>query len=93
MKVEHIVIEGSGSFTAILDGREAGKMTYFETGENRISIDHTEVVAAYKGKGVGKELLETAAEYARDNNYKIIPLCSYAKTLMERSSAYDDVLH
>ena len=93
MKVEHTENEGAGSFTAMLEGREAGKMTYTEAGENRISIDHTEVVAAYKGKGVGKELLETAAEYARNNNYKIIPLCSYAKTLMERSSSCDDVLH
>lgn len=92
MKVDHIVIEGSGSFTAMLEGREAGKMTYTVAGENRISIDHTEVVAAYKGKGVGKELLETAAEYARDNNCKIIPICSYAKKLMERSSSFDDVL-
>ncbi len=93
MQVKHTENEGSGDFTAVLEGREAGKMTYTASGENKFSIDHTEVVSTYKGKGVGKELLNTAAEYARNNNYKIIPICSYAKTLMERSSEYDDVLN
>ncbi|WP_084810950.1 GNAT family N-acetyltransferase [Gillisia limnaea] len=32
------------------------------------------------------------AEYARENNLKIVPACSYAKKVMEKSSYYDDVL-
>ncbi len=93
MQVKHTENDGSGDFTALIEGREAGKMTYTSTGENKFSLDHTEVISTYKGKGVGKELLKSAAEYARNNNYKIVPVCSYAKKLMERSSDYDDVLN
>ncbi len=41
-------------------------------------IEHTEVDESLEGKGVGKQLVHTAVEYARTHNIKIstaVPLC------------------
>lgn len=92
MEIEREDQGATGIFKAIMDGREAGKMTYTKSGDNKIIIDHTEVNSEYQGKGVGKAMVEKSAEYAREENLKIHPQCSYAKKIMERSSDYDDVL-
>ena len=59
--------EKHGSFEALIDGKKAGLMTYTWAGEDRFIIDHTEVEEAYNGKGVGKEMLIKAVEFAREN--------------------------
>ncbi len=92
MEIERVDQGSSGYFKATIDGRDAGKMTFTRRGDNEITIDHTEVNSEYQGKGVGKAMVEKSAEYAREENLKIIPNCSYAKKVMERSSGFDDVL-
>jgi len=84
--------EKHGSFEAIIDGNRAGLMTYTWAGEDRFIIDHTEVEEAYNGKGVGKEMLIKAVEYARENNKKIIPLCPFAKATFQKNEDLQDVL-
>ena len=92
MEIEREDQGNSGYFKAVVDGREAGKMTYTRSGDNQITIDHTEVNSEYQGQGVGKAMVEKSAEYARQENLKIRPQCSYAKKVMERTSDFDDVL-
>ncbi|HSP40596.1 MAG TPA: GNAT family N-acetyltransferase [Gillisia sp.] len=92
MDIENVDQETNGYFKAVIDGREAGKMTYSRSQNNQITIDHTEVNSEYQGKGVGKAMVEKSAEFARNENLKISPQCSYAKKVMERSSDFDDVL-
>jgi len=67
-------------------------MTYTWAGEDRFIIDHTEVEEAYNGKGVGKEMLIKAVEFARENNKKIIPLCPFAKATFQKNEDLQDVL-
>ncbi|WP_185113220.1 MULTISPECIES: GNAT family N-acetyltransferase [unclassified Chryseobacterium] len=81
-----------GSFEAQIDGQKAGLMTYTWAGEDRFIIDHTEVEDAYNGKGVGKEMLLKAVEFARENNKKIIPLCPFAKATFQKNEDLQDVL-
>ena len=84
--------EKHGSFEAIIDGNRAGLMTYTWAGEDRFIIDHTEVEEAYNGKGVGKEMLIKAVEFARENKKKIIPLCPFAKATFQKNEDLQDVL-
>ncbi|UOE38972.1 GNAT family N-acetyltransferase [Chryseobacterium oryzae] len=84
--------EKNGSFEAYIDGQKAGLMTYTWAGEERFIIDHTEVEEAYNGKGVGKEMLIKAVEFARENNKKIIPLCPFAKATFQKNADLQDVL-
>ncbi|AZA63153.1 N-acetyltransferase [Chryseobacterium indoltheticum] len=84
--------EKHGSFEALIDGNKAGLMTYTWAGEDRFIIDHTEVEEAYNGKGVGKEMLIKAVEFARENGKKIIPLCPFAKATFQKNEDLRDVL-
>jgi len=81
-----------GSFDAIEDVKEAGKMTYTWAGDSKFIIDHTEVSPDFNGKGVGKKLVLAAVDYARANNVKIIPLCPFAKSVFDKVEEIRDVL-
>ncbi len=93
MKIEHHETTGQGRFEARDENKFAGKLEYSRKEENKMVIEHTEVDPGFQGEGVGKKLVQEAAEYARQNNMKINPVCSYAKKVLERSSDYDDVLN
>lgn len=93
MKIEHNETTGQGRFEAKEENRFAGKLEYTRKEDNKMVIEHTEVDPGFQGGGVGKDLVHQAAEYARNNNLKIIPVCSYAKKVLERTSDYDDVLN
>lgn len=67
------------------------EITYVPTGEDRIIIDHTYVSNELRGQGIARKLLDEVANYARTENKKVIPLCSYAKTQMEKHEEYHDL--
>ena len=76
----------------MIDGQQAGKMTYSWAGDQKFIIDHTEVDPIYKGQGVGREMVYKAVEYARGNHLKIVPLCPFAKATFEKNKEIQDVL-
>ncbi|GAA4158967.1 GNAT family N-acetyltransferase [Chryseobacterium ginsenosidimutans] len=84
--------EKHGNFEAFIEGNRAGLMTYTWAGEERFIIDHTEVEEAYNGKGVGKEMLLAAVDFARKNGKTIIPLCPFAKATFQKHEELQDVL-
>ncbi|MCL6658445.1 GNAT family N-acetyltransferase [Paenibacillus amylolyticus] len=74
-------------------GDIAAVMTYVISSPELYIIDHTLVENAYRGQGLGDELIKAMVEYARENGIKILPLCPFAKGRFERISEYADVLH
>lgn len=68
------------------------EITFVPSGADKITIDHTYVSDSLKGQGIGQQLVKSVAEYAREENKKIIPLCSYAKRVMTKDEEYKDVL-
>lgn len=75
------------------NGDIAAVMTYVISNPELYIIDHTLVENAYRGQGLGDQLVEAMVEYARENGIKILPLCPFAKGRFERFSEYADVLH
>ena len=45
-----------------------------------------------KAKILAKIMVIKAAEYARENNIKIIPLCAFAKSVFDKVPEFSDVL-
>lgn len=68
------------------------EITYTHQNEGVIVADHTYVSEELRGQGVAGQLFNQLIAFARENNYKIIPQCSYVKTKMEKTNEYDDVL-
>ncbi|WP_185151671.1 GNAT family N-acetyltransferase [Chryseobacterium sp. SN22] len=92
IEIQHTNDEKRGNFEAFMDGTHAGLMTYTWAGEDRFIIDHTEVDDAYNGKGVGKEMLYAAVDFARKKGKTIIPLCPFAKATFQKEEEIQDVL-
>jgi predicted GNAT family acetyltransferase len=92
MHAQHSKENTKGLFQ-IVDGTTiAGDMTYSDTGNGLIIIDHTDVNPEYKGQGIGKLLVLEAVKYARENDIKIIPVCPFAKSVFEKLDEIKDVL-
>jgi predicted GNAT family acetyltransferase len=81
-----------GAFFIERDGEWIAEMTYRREGTRKLVIDHTEVDESLRGRGVGEEMVEEAVKYARANNLLIKPDCPFAKSVLEKSEDYEDVL-
>ena len=69
------------------------RITWKNGGNNIIVIDHTIVDPSLRGQGVAGKLLQKVVEMAREENLKIVPVCSYAVVKLTRTDEYKDVLH
>ncbi|MEO7924976.1 MAG: GNAT family N-acetyltransferase [Chitinophagaceae bacterium] len=73
-----------GAFFVAEEGKRLAEMTYTLPGPEKMIIDHTEVKDVLRGKNVGYLLFETAIEYAKKNELKIIPLCPFASSVFKK---------
>lgn len=72
------------------DGQMLGEITWYLQGDTMV-MDHTYVSTTLRGQGVAKQLLDEAAIYAREHQYKMQALCSYVVTAFKRYDEYEDV--
>lgn len=90
--VKHESEGEKGFFYIEEDGNILAKMTYVWAGTDRIIIDHTEVNDLLRGKGAGKMMVSKAVDFAREKGIKIVPLCPFAKSVMNKVKEFQDVL-
>ena len=80
------VKKGTKSFyVGDVEEKPLAEMTFVPSDDNTIIIDHTYVSNELRGQGVAKLLLEELLEWAKKENIKVVPVCSYAKAQMEKN--------
>ncbi len=92
MDIQHKSGESKGAFFVKDKDDVKAKISYSKAGTSQIIIDHTEVSDELRGENIGKKLVEYAVNYARENKLKVIPLCPFAKAVIERDESLQDVL-
>ncbi|MDY3051922.1 MAG: GNAT family N-acetyltransferase [Ndongobacter sp.] len=60
------------------NGETVGVINWEYNEEGDMVITHTIVSDKLRGMGAGMKLLNKAVEYAKENNLKIVPVCSFA---------------
>ncbi|OMP67316.1 GNAT family N-acetyltransferase [Domibacillus epiphyticus] len=73
------------------EGRRVAEITYVPAGEGKINANHTYVSEELRGGGTAGQLLDALVGYARENDLKIVPTCSYVVAKFDRGREYDDV--
>jgi uncharacterized protein len=82
-----------GIFYVEQNKQVVAQMTYTWAGNTKIIIEHTEVDDSLGGNGIGKLMVEKAVQFARDKSIKIIPRCTFAKSIFDKTEEFKDVLN
>lgn len=80
-----------GVFYLEANGEAIAEMAYRKE-PGRMVIEHTEVDESLRGQNIGYQLVEQGVEYARSAHLTIVPLCRFAKSIIERHKDFQDVL-
>jgi predicted GNAT family acetyltransferase len=92
MHIQHKTTDKHGTFYIEQDGDTVAEIVYSQQENGPMVIEHTEVDEQLRGKNIGNELVERAVEYAREKDYKITPVCVFAKAVFDKNEEYKDVL-
>ena len=93
MQIQHEDDGRSGRFFIEENGQQLAELYYEWHAPDHFTILHTEVDDSLGGKGIGKQLLTHAVEYARTRNVLIRPVCPFAKKVMEASDEYQALIY
>ncbi len=82
-----------GSFFIEQDGRQLAELD-FEVKNNVLNAYHTGVRPELEGQGIAGKLFDEMVKYARENNYTVIPSCSYILAKFRRNpDGFADIWH
>ena len=71
----------STEILAMENGKLLGKIE-FVLSDKKMTILHT--YAYESGRGIGTMLMQTAVEWAKEHDYTIIPVCSFAQKYLSK---------
>lgn len=92
MQIEFTQTEERGTFAATEDGRALGALNLDLKAEGVVVAHRTFVDPEARGMGVAGKLLAALLTWARANQMKIVPACSYVQRKMAADEATHDLL-
>jgi predicted GNAT family acetyltransferase len=67
-------------------------VAYYSALPGRITITHTEVPTALRGRGIGSVLVRGALELARTEGLKVVSRCPFVSAYLGKHPEYNDLL-
>ena len=92
ISIQHTETDRNGLFETWLGDTQVGEMTYQRPTPHRMIIDHTRVFDGFEDRGIARQMVLAAVDFARANSRHIVPVCSYARALLTRTYEYKDIL-
>lgn len=78
-------------YTIAVQGQVAGFAQFFDHDGQRVFF-HTEIGKEYGGQGLGSRLVAGALDDVRAAGLRIVPICPFVKSYLERHHQYDDLV-
>lgn len=85
------VTQESDRFSIAVDGQEVGFAEYADRDGQRI-FPHTEVAAAFEGRGLATILVGEALKATRDAGLRIVAVCPLVAAFVRKHHEFDDVV-
>ena len=93
MLIQHKQTDNGGIFFVPGEDEDyAAELTYAASDPTTMIIDHTEVADELRGQNIGYQLVHAAVEYARSHHMKILPVCRFAKAIIDKKPEFQDVV-
>lgn len=71
-------------------GKKLAEITWKKQGDV-LYVDHTFTDPSLRGQGIAGQLVDKVAEYARQENLKIMPICPYVVRKFNEDEQYSDL--
>lgn len=84
MEIKKRLENNKGSFFIEKDGLQVAELD-FEIKDNVLDAFHTGVRPELEGQGIAGRLFNEMVKFARENNYKVKPSCSYINAKFRRN--------
>ena len=88
--IQHDEVHGRGEFFVERGGRRVAELTYSTSGSEAV-VGHTWVDPSLRGGPLAPSLVDAVVEWARREQRKIVPVCSYVRAVFTRTPGYGDV--
>jgi predicted GNAT family acetyltransferase len=76
----------NSSFVIKID--DAFSYVSYNLNEDVMELYTTYTAPQLRGRGLAERVVRAALEFAKENNLKVIPSCSYVKVFLERNPEY-----
>lgn len=85
--------EIKGEYHAHVSGSDAvGRLTWVKRADGARVAEHTLVPPEIGGRGIAGELVKELIADARENDFKIVPQCSYVAAKFDKNPEWADLL-
>ena len=86
METEVIHEKENERFVIYVEGNEV--YVEYKMRNNKIDLNHTFTHPALRGKGLAAHVVRAALEFAKENNMRVIPTCSYVQSFIAKNDEY-----
>ena len=83
--IEREELNGANEFVLRIDGEKFGFLEFTRPEVGVMRIEYVEDSPELRGTGLGQQLVEKAVAFAKDTKLKVVPICSYARAVIERA--------
>jgi predicted GNAT family acetyltransferase len=85
--IEREELNGTHEFVLRINGERFGFLEFTRPDVGLMCIEHVEVALELRGSGLGRQLVQKAVAFAKDAKLRVVPICSYARAVMQRDPA------
>ena len=82
--IEREELNGTHEFVLRIDGERFGFLEFTRPDVGVMCIEHVEVALELRGSGLGQQLVQKAVAFAKDAKLRVVPICSYARAVIQR---------
>ena len=87
VSIEREELNGVHEFVLRIDGEKCGFLEFSRPDVGMMRIEYVEVSPDCRGTGLGRQLVEKAVAFATEAKLRVVPICSYARAVIQRDPA------